>query len=99
MSISGVGSPGSPPVDVRQRTTSEPTETKQPISAAPGEAAAPLPGKPLDQISGEIKNALLQTQETANDPGAASNETLTQLFRTLVDLLAKSPAPSTKLDV
>jgi hypothetical protein len=99
MSISGIGTPGSPPVDVRQRTTGEPTETKQSTSAAPGEVAAPRPGKPHDQIAGEVKNALLQTQEAANDPGAASNETLTQLFRTLVDLLAKSPAPSTKLDV
>jgi hypothetical protein len=97
MNIRSVGPPGSPPVEIRQRTTREPAESSEPARAPPAESARPA--RPLDPVSDGLKSLVLQTQETGTDPGAASNETLTQLFGTLVDLLAKAPAPSTKLDV
>lgn len=68
---------------------------------APAAAAGGKPQLPLDQLADELKSTVLQAQDVAAaDADGASNEMLTQLFRTLVDLLAEPPLqPGTKLDV
>ncbi|GIL38983.1 hypothetical protein [Roseiterribacter gracilis] len=98
MSITGVQTTGPAPRDARQTPpTDAPDDTAKAQTNSAAQAEAAKPTKPLDQVADNLKNVVLQTQA---DASGASNESLTQLFRVLIDLLAEpSPGPKTKLDV
>lgn len=98
MSINKVGTTGSAPLDVRPPGRMQ--DTAAAAASLPAQSVdGARPSKPLDQVSDDLKSVVLQAQDLAEgDASGASNELLTQLFRTLVDLLAEEP-PRTKLDV
>jgi hypothetical protein len=97
MGINSIG-PGNPlPLDLRplQDAAKNDGQTAAPAPAQP----APPVSKPLDPLADSAKDAVLQAQEVAQATGA-SDEQLTKLFQTLIDLLADGPKPpGTKLDV
>lgn len=96
MGINSIGPGNSLPLDLR------PAAQEAVADAAPDATAAPTPSAPtrsLDPLADAAKDAVLQAQEVAQATGA-SNEQLTKLFQTLIDLLADGPTPpGTKLDV
>jgi hypothetical protein len=102
MAIQGVGPTGSSPRDTRQTSVALPaatpgdTENAQAKSPTQVEISSGAPSKPLGQVSDDLKGVVLEAQ----DASGASNESLAQLFRVLIDLLAEQPpGPKTKLDV